>query len=183
MEGFGEVVGLDGVAAVEVGDGAGELEDPMKGAGAELQLRHRRLDERLAGLVQLAVLAHLGWPHVGVGLVQEAAVAPRRERVFRQRFRQAVALDGAGAFDAGANGAAGLTEAVGEELVVVDARDVNVDVDAVEEGAGDALLIASDGPRTTSTFFLIVTKVTAGAGIFSISDFACKLTCWPGCSC
>ena len=171
------MVGLDGVAAVEVGDGAGELEDPMKGAGAELKLRHRRLDQCLARLVQLAVLPHLGWSHVGVGLVQQAAVTLRRERVFGQGPGRAVALDGAGGLDAGAEGAAGFAEAVGEELVVVHARDVDVDVNAVEEGAGDALLVAGDGPRTTSAFFLRVIGPTARAGILAIYASVCALTC------
>ena len=171
------MVCLDGVAAVEVGDGAGEFEDAMEGAGAQLQLRHRRLDERFARLVEFAVLAHLGRSHVGVGLVQEAAVALGQEGIFGQRLRQAVALDGAGGLDAGANGAAGFAEAVSEELVVVDARDVNVDVDAVEERAGDALLVACDGSRTTGTFFLRVIGPTTWAGIFSISDFTCMLMC------
>ena len=76
------MVGLDGVAAVEVGDGAGQLEDAVEGAGAELQLRHRRLHQRPAGLVQLAGRAHLSRPHVGVGLVQQAPVALGREGVF-----------------------------------------------------------------------------------------------------
>ena len=54
----------------------------------------------------------------------------------------------------------------------------DVDVDAVEEGAGDALLVAGDGPRTTGSFFLRVIGPTARAGIFSISDFACMRMCW-----
>ena len=173
LQRFREVVGLDGVAAVEVGDGAGELEDAVKGAGAELELGHRRLHERFARLVELAVLAHLGRSHVGVGLVQQAPVALRREGIFGQGLGEAVALDGAGGLDASANGAAGLAEAVGEELVVIDAGDVDVDVDAVEEGAGDALLVAGDGSRTTSTFFLRVIGPATWAGIFSISGFAC----------
>ena len=177
LQRFREVVGLDGVAAVEVGDGAGELEDAVKGAGAELELRHRRLDQRLPRLVELAVLAHLGRSHVGVGLFQQVAVALRRESILRQGLRQAVALDGVGGLDAGADGAAGFAEAVGEELVVVDAGDVDVDVDAVEEGAGDALLVASDGSRTTGAFFLRVIGPTARAGILAIYASVCALTC------
>ncbi len=83
LKGFGQVMRFDAVATVEVGDGAGKLEDAVEGAGAELQLRHRRLDKRLARFVQLAVLPYFRRSHVGVGLVQEAAVALRRERVLR----------------------------------------------------------------------------------------------------
>ena len=54
----------------------------------------------------------------------------------------------------------------------------DVDVDAVEERAGDALLVASDGPRTIGTFFLRVIEPPAWAGIFSISDSAYMLMCW-----
>ena len=171
------MVGLDRIAAVEVGDGAGELEDAMKGAGAELELRHRRLDQRLPRLVELAVLPHLGRSHVGVGLFQQVAVALRRESILRQGLRQAVALDGVGGLDAGADGAAGFAEAVGQELVVVDAGDVNVDVNAVEEGAGDALLVAGNSSRTTGTFCLIVSKPTTWAGILAMCVSACRLMC------
>ena len=34
LDGFGEVVGLDGVGAFDVGDGAGDTEDLVVGAGA-----------------------------------------------------------------------------------------------------------------------------------------------------
>ena len=53
----------------------------------------------------------------------------------------------------------------------------DVDVNAVEEGAGDALLVAGDGPRTTSAFFLRVIGPTARAGILAIYASVCALTC------
>ena len=48
LQRFREVVGLDDLGAVEVGDGAGEFEVAVEGAGAELKLAHGGFDQRLA---------------------------------------------------------------------------------------------------------------------------------------
>jgi hypothetical protein len=50
----------------QIGDGAGQLEDTVIGAGGELELAHRGLHQVFAGLVQGAELAHIRWAHICV---------------------------------------------------------------------------------------------------------------------
>jgi hypothetical protein len=57
------VGGLDVVGGGEVGDGAGQLQDPVVAAGRELQLSNGGADQLLAGLVQPAVVTDLGRAH------------------------------------------------------------------------------------------------------------------------
>jgi hypothetical protein len=42
------------------GDGAGQLEHEVEGTGGELELGHGGPDEGIAGVVELAILAHVG---------------------------------------------------------------------------------------------------------------------------
>ena len=66
LQGLGDVRRLDDVAIGEVGDGAGELEDAVEGAGGELETLGGGLEEGLRGGIYNAVFADLSWPHVGV---------------------------------------------------------------------------------------------------------------------
>ena len=50
----------------QVGDGARQLEHAVVATGGKLQLVHGSAHQSAAGVVQLAVLAHLGRVHVGV---------------------------------------------------------------------------------------------------------------------
>src|SRR6266487_5366833 len=45
LDGFGDVVGGEAFGGGQVGDGAGDLEDAIVGAGAEVLLRHGQLEE------------------------------------------------------------------------------------------------------------------------------------------
>ena len=67
LHGLRDVVGLDILLALHVGDGAGDAEDLVVGAGGEAHLRHGLLEEGLAGGVQLAELTDLAGGHGGVG--------------------------------------------------------------------------------------------------------------------
>ena len=51
LQGLGEVGGLDVVFARQVGDGAGDFEHAVEGAGAEVHLGHGAAHEAAAGLV------------------------------------------------------------------------------------------------------------------------------------
>jgi hypothetical protein len=74
-------------------------------------------------------LAPLADAHHGVGArrgaVEQAHRRPRR-------------------LDRGPDGGGGLGQPVGGQLVVVDARDLDVEVDLVQERAGEALAVARD---------------------------------------
>ena len=72
-------------------------------------------------------------------------VGERTFRRWRQRFEddgEAGLLDFADALDAVADGGGGFTGGVAGQVLVFHGRDFDVDIDAVEEGAGDAVAVA-----------------------------------------
>ena len=79
---------------------------------------------------------------------------------------EAVELAVAGGLDTFADGFGGFDMAPVGEFFVVDARDLDVDIDAVEEGAADAFLVAGDGHRGAATFFDGVAVIAAGASVW-----------------
>ena len=107
------------VGGDEVGDGAGEFDDAVVGAGGEVHLAGGGAHQLLARRVERAVLAHLARAHVRV---RELA-----------RAGEAGALPRAGRFDARPHRRGGFRRADGGQLLVGDARHVEVDVDAVEQ--------------------------------------------------
>ena len=78
-------------------------------------------------------------------------------------FCEALALDFAGGFDAGADGFGGFAGDVAGDVAVLDGGDFDVDVDAVKEGAGDAVAVALDVVRRAAAFALGVAEVAAFA--------------------
>src|SRR5260370_27339505 len=48
LDGFGDVLGFDGRSFFDVGDGAGDFEDAVVGAGAESLLGHGALEQAFA---------------------------------------------------------------------------------------------------------------------------------------
>jgi hypothetical protein len=126
LQGLGDVRRGDLLFGGEIGDGAGQLEHPVVGARRESHLTHSRTEQRLGGIVEGGMLAQLLRPHVGVGQQGGAGEAPR--------------LDLPRAGDALLNGRGGLTRPPIRELLVRDARHVEMDVDAVQQGATDPLL-------------------------------------------
>lgn len=101
------------------------------GAGAELHTLGGRLQQRAARLIQLTGLPHLGRAHISVAR--------------QARAGEAALLDATRRLDARADGCRRLAEPHGRQLLVLDARHVHVDVDAVEHGPADAVLVARDG--------------------------------------
>lgn len=67
LDRFEDVVGAELVLSGEVGDGAGDLEDAIVGAGGEIELLHSLLEELGALGGDFAVLAHDFGAHIGVG--------------------------------------------------------------------------------------------------------------------
>ena len=98
-----------------------------------------------------AELAYFGWAHLGVAGQLSAFEA----------FQLALA----GGLHPGADGFGILDVALVGELLVIDARDFDVDVDAVDEGAADLLVVAGDGHRATAALFDGVAVIAAGAPV------------------
>jgi hypothetical protein len=69
------------------------------------------------------------------------------------------------AWTARAHGVGWLAQALAAQFLVVDARHVDVDVDAVEQRAGDALLVARHHRRRAGALLLGVSGIAAWAGM------------------
>jgi hypothetical protein len=76
-----------------------------------------------------------------------------------------VRLHGAGGFDAGADGVGRFPGVGAIEVAELDGRDFDVDVDAVEERAGEALAIRAELIRGAPALAFRIAEVAAGAGI------------------
>ncbi len=73
MDGLGDVVGLNGFCGVEIGDGAGDFQDAVIGAGTKIQITHGGAEDLFGSGFHPANLmkgfaAHVGIA-VGAGLV------------------------------------------------------------------------------------------------------------------
>ena len=113
------MVALDVFGAGEVGDGAGDFEDAVVGAGGEVHLLHGLFEVDLGFGIERAVFADLFRAHRGVGVDAFAG-------------GEAEALDVAGFGDAGADGGGGFSGVFfGGELTEIDGRNVDVEIDPV----------------------------------------------------
>lgn len=64
---FGEVFGEDMVGGFEVGDGSGELDEAVVGAGGEAHGGNSLLQETLGGAVEWAGFSNESGSHFGIG--------------------------------------------------------------------------------------------------------------------
>jgi len=144
---------LDGLASGQVGDGPRHLEDAGVGADGESEAVGDHLEPLLALLVDGAEAADVPRLHLGIGVQAEGA--------------QAAELEFAGAVDAVADRPACFSVARIGELLVADAGDLDVQVDAVEQRSGEARALALDHRRGAGAVVLRVAEVAAGAGLWT----------------
>ena len=135
LDGFGDVLGADGLAAGQVRDGPGDLQHAVIAPRRHAERVEGLLHEHGAVLVQLAEPAQLRGLHIGVAARGAAGIAG--------------GLDGPGRVDARFDGGGRLGLASCAQLLKFDGADLDDHVDAVEHGAGDAAKIPVDrGLRT-----------------------------------
>ncbi len=120
LNGLADVPGLDGTGTGEVGDGAGQLEHPMTGAGGEPEPVDGRAQQASNGGGLVAMAPQLSSRHVGVGMQ-----APLRA--------ESLPLARARGLDPGTNGGAGLGGSVVRQLAIRQRRHSEVHVDPVEQ--------------------------------------------------
>jgi len=94
-------------------------------------LAHRCADQVVTSFVQLAEFSHFSHTHIGVA----GDVCPG----------EAFALALAGGLHPGADDRRWFAHSVAGQLVIIHTRDFNMDVDPVEQGAGDAFLVFGNG--------------------------------------
>ena len=73
---LGQMPNLDVRVAVEVGDGAGHLQDAVVGSGGKTETVHRLLQQHLPRLVNPAVFAHHTAAHLRVGEQPRTSLEP-----------------------------------------------------------------------------------------------------------
>lgn len=117
------MVGLEGLAAVQVGDGPGHPEDAVIAPGGEAHVLVGPLHKGLALPVQGAVLPQLGLAHGGVAQGPLRAVA--------------LGLDGPGLGHPGSDGGRGLPGAAVGQSLKLQGGDLGEEVDPVQQGAGE----------------------------------------------
>lgn len=123
---------MDALATGEVGDGSRDLENAVVGAGGEVHLLHGVLEITRAGGIERAMFAHEFGGHGGIG--GDAFV-----------FAEALALDLAGCGYPLADGGGLFAELGGRQFFEIDERHFDVDVDPIQERAGDFLAVLFDG--------------------------------------
>ena len=133
---------------VEIGDGTGHLQHALAGPGRETDALCGVFEEPPQGGIQLAVLAHQGAAEVRVG-------HPGARQLHLARGHHATAHGGA-AFWRGTGTAAGHP---------VRPRDLDVQVDAVEQRAGQPAPVALNLVRGAAAAPAAVAGVAAGAGL------------------
>ena len=66
MNRFADVLGLDVIALAKVGDCAGDFQDPVVGAGAQVELFRGVAQHLLCGRIELAKFFDLAVAHFGI---------------------------------------------------------------------------------------------------------------------
>jgi hypothetical protein len=143
---FGEVFGSDGGGFIQVGDGAGDFENAVVGAGGEAHPTDRHFERALAGIVECADLADIAGRHAGV-------------------VESARALYGAGLFHAGADFRRRLGSGIATQFLKGDGWNLDVDIDAVEQGAADLAQIVRDLARGAAALASGIAVEAALAGV------------------
>ncbi len=147
LDGFSHVANLHAVVAGEVGDGGRDAHQLEVGAGGEAHFFGRSQEQLAGGVVKLNELLEL--------LVGEAGV----EAVLAGGLAVGGVRDGL-TVGVGERGGAALSE-----VALRYAADLNEDVYAVEQWAGNFLLVIRDELRCTSALVVGVVEVAARAGV------------------
>ncbi len=130
LHGLGEVLGADLLPPVEVGDGAGGLQNPIVGPSAEAHAPHGHLEGAFAGLVEAAVRPEMRAGNVGVVKAARSLPLPGGLDALPEQL--------------GAGGRLGPAK-----IFVRHGRHFDMQVDAVEHRPADLGQVALDDPRRT----------------------------------
>lgn len=120
LDGFSEVRDGQVLGTFEVGNGAGNFEDAIVGAGGKALLLHGAFEQALGVGAEFAVDANLPRVHLGIRVDFLASLV------------KALALAFAGGHDAGANLSRALSGRVAAKFFVLHGWNFDVNVDAIE---------------------------------------------------
>ncbi len=140
------MLGGDALGGIEIGNGAGDLQNAVVRAGGKTHPAHGHFENSFAGFVESAQLAQL--THWDIGVV-----------------RPALLLHGAGADDPLPNlGGAGAV-AVAAQLQIRQRGHFDVQIDTIEQRPADLAQIALDDATGTTAFSGGIAKISAGASV------------------
>ena len=151
MNGFCEMGGADLWGAGQIGDGASHLENAVVGPGRESQFHHGGSQQVFGFFLQWAVSANLCRSHLGVAEDGNP--------------RKALRLNGARLDNPLSDDPGGLSCRVASQLLVLDLRDVQVQIDSVQQRSRDPGEIPLDLRRSADALLHCRAPVTAGAGV------------------
>lgn len=152
LDGFAEMFGQEGFSALEVGYGARDFQDAVVGAGGEATALDGGSEELFAIGGDGAVFADELGRHLRIGV---------------EFFFAAVALDlnSAGAQDAVTHACGAFDVSVAAQLFVFHGGDCDVDVNTVEQRAGNFRDVTLNLYRRAMTFAGAVSEKSAGTWI------------------
>jgi hypothetical protein len=133
-DGFANVIGGDAIGAFEVGDGTGDFEDAILGAGAEVVFGHGGLEHGERRFVQRAVGLEFARAHTRIAGDSGSVLEP-------------LLLDVARGDDPFANRGGRFAVALAGDVLEFHGRHFDVQIDPVEQRAGDAVQIIRDLAR------------------------------------
>ena len=171
LDGFGDVLDGDIRFGGEVGDGAGDFEDAVVGAGAEALLLHGALEQAFGVGGELAEGANLLSVHLGVGedrLGRGAGGGFGASRFAVGREGEAGVLALAGGEDASADLGGSFGGCATAQLLILNGGHLYMYVDAVEQRAGDLADVALDHRRSTHALARLVIKISARSRVISL---------------
>ena len=137
LDRLGDMRRTNTLAVIQVGDGAGELQDAVDGPGREAQAFEGGVEETAGVGLQDAIAVQVFGAHGGVG--RGGAVT------------EALLLDASRGEDSSGDLGARLT-GWAFELLETQGGNLDVQVDAVEQRAGDARPVALDDAGMAATF-------------------------------
>ena len=147
---------LDDVAALNVGDGAGDLENAVEGASGKMELLHRCAEQALRRRLGEAELLYLRRSHIGIaaqlrppeplqlGLLRPFHPLPDLRRCLRRSLLG--------------------------ELLIINVGDLHEDVNAVEQRSAYSLVVAGDLARGALAFPEGVAVIAAGAFVQNVIE-------------
>ena len=148
--------GLDFFGAGEIGDGTADFEDPAVGAGAQTQFVDRGFEQSLCVVINGTIALDVSCAHLGIGV--------------NVSFLKPLQLNRARIVDPLADELRRFAGVAAGEILIADRRHFDLNVDAIEERAGDAGAIALDLQRRADAFFLRIGEKTAGHGFMAATS-------------
>ena len=114
-------------------------------------------DQTLAFILQPAILPDLPHPHVGIA-----------DNVRRAVWWESFVLYLTCQLDSCTNSLGGFSQSITAQLFIIHTRHFDMNIDPIQHGTGNALLVFGNDNRRTPTGFLWIKINSAGAGMYTI---------------